>query len=158
MNARLKDPMRSPTTSSLFLLSLAGLSTSLVGAPANAATLYQNPSYSSASSLSKLSEASARSDSYHDGKFRGRTFSAYYGHVQVAAEIKNGELVYVDVLRYPTDYRTSRIINSRALPRLESEVVSAQSARVNVVSGATLSSMAFLRSLQTALDRAQSGR
>ena len=97
-------------------------------------------------------------DSYRDGKYKGRTFSAYYGHVQVAAEIRNGELVYVDVLRYPTDYRTSRIINSRALPRLESEVVTAQSARVNIVSGATLSSMAFLRSLQTALDRARSGR
>ncbi len=99
-----------------------------------------------------------RPRSFRDGSFKGRSFSAYYGRVQVSAKIEKGQIVYVHVLQYPTDYRTSQIINGRALPRLESEVITAQSARVDAVSGATLSSMAFLRSLRTALDRARAGQ
>ncbi len=147
--------MRPPGKTPLFLLSLAGLSTSLSGAPAYAAPPYQSLTYSAAAPTSNLSAASARSGRYNDGTYRGSTFSAYYGRVQVAARIAHGQIVRVDVLKHPTDYRTSRIINSRALPRLQSEVITAQSARVNLVSGATLSSMAFLRSLQTALERAR---
>ena len=149
---------RSPDPFPLFLLSLASLSTGLAGAPAQAATPYATASYTIASHSAKLADAATRASGYHDGTYDGRTFSAYYGLVQVAARISNGELVNVDVLQYPVAHRTSRIINSRALPRLEREVVSAQSARVDTVSGATLSSMAYLRSLQTALNRARAGR
>lgn len=101
--------------------------------------------------------AATRGSGYHDGRYRGRTFSAYYGVVQVEADIRNGQLFYVDVLKHPSDRRTSRIINSRALPRLESEVIRAQSARVDTVSGATLTSRAFIRSLRSALDKARRG-
>ena len=52
---------------------------------------------------------------------------------------------------YPADRRASQRINGRALPMLESEVISAQSARVNIISGATLTSEAYLRSLNAAL-------
>lgn len=92
---------------------------------------------------------------YRDGTYRGRTYSAYYGQVQVAAQIRQGQLYYVDVLKKPFDHRTSRIIARRALPRLESEVIRAQSANVDIVSGATLTSEAFLRSLDSALHKAR---
>jgi uncharacterized protein with FMN-binding domain len=62
--------------------------------------------------------------------------------------------VSVDVLQYPADRRTSRSINAQALPMLESEVVRAQSDRVNIISGATLTSAAYLRSLNGALGQA----
>jgi uncharacterized protein with FMN-binding domain len=91
---------------------------------------------------------------YRDGSYAGPAVDAYYGLVQVQANIQNGRLVSVDVLQYPSDRRTSRAINAQALPMLESEVISAQSARVNTVTGATLTSGAYLRSMNAALRQA----
>lgn len=88
---------------------------------------------------------------YHDGTFRGPPVNTYYGPVQVQANIRDGRLATVDVPEYPADRRASQRINSQALPLLEREVISAQSARVNIISGATLTSQAYLRSLDAAL-------
>jgi uncharacterized protein with FMN-binding domain len=93
----------------------------------------------------------AASSGYHDGSFVGPATNTYYGPVQVEVNIQNGRVVSVDVPQYPADRRASQRINSRALPMLESEVVRAQSARVNIISGATLTSEAYLRSLDAAL-------
>jgi uncharacterized protein with FMN-binding domain len=71
--------------------------------------------------------------------------------VQVQADVQGGRLVAVKVLQFPSDRRTSRSINAHALPRLESEVISAQGTRVDGVSGATLTSDAYLRSMSAAL-------
>lgn len=89
-----------------------------------------------------------------DGSYTGRSYSAYYGQVQVRAVIRRGRLARVEVLRAPHDRSTSRYIAHRALPRLEREVIAAQSTRVRHVSGASLDSRAYLKSLQSALDRA----
>ena len=91
---------------------------------------------------------------YRDGSYTGPAVSAYYGWVQVQAIIRGGSLVTVKVLRYPSDRATSRRIAARALPWLEREVVRAQSAHVHAVSGATLTSRAFLRSTDAALREA----
>jgi uncharacterized protein with FMN-binding domain len=88
---------------------------------------------------------------YHDGSFTGPAYDTYYGPVQVRVTVQNGRVVAVDVPVYPADRRASQRINGRALPALESEVISAQSARVNIISGATLTSEAYLRSLNAAL-------
>lgn len=89
-----------------------------------------------------------------DGTYTGRTYSAYWGYVQVRAHIRHGNLAKVDVLRYPSDRWTSRVIAHRSLPRLEREVIAAQSTRVRYVSGASLTSRAFLESLRSALHKA----
>jgi uncharacterized protein with FMN-binding domain len=91
---------------------------------------------------------------YRDGPSTGPSADAYYGVVQVQAVIRHGRIVAVDVLQHPFHSATSRSINRRALPRLEQEVISAQSARVHAVSGATLTSHAFVRSMDEALRRA----
>jgi len=91
---------------------------------------------------------------FQDGSYPGKSYDAYYGLVQVQANISGGQLVSVDVLQWPKDRRTSRYINSSALPTLESEVISAQNTQVDLVSGATLTSEAFLRSLGSALNQA----
>ncbi len=97
----------------------------------------------------------ASANGFRDGKYPGPSVNAYYGLVRVEAEIQGGRITSVSVLRYPSDRSTSRYINSRALPVLESEVVSAQSARVDIVTGATLTSTAYIRSLQSALSQAR---
>jgi uncharacterized protein with FMN-binding domain len=72
-------------------------------------------------------------------------------------EIASQKIVGVTVLDYPRDRRTSRYINSQALPLLKREVIAADSAKVDAVSGATLTSEAYLRSLTSALSQAGGG-
>ena len=91
---------------------------------------------------------------YIDGTYTGNPADAYYGTIQVQAIIQNGALVDVQFLQYPNDRNTSIRINSRALPILKQEAISAQNANVNIVSGATDSSQAFEQSLASALNQA----
>ena len=91
-----------------------------------------------------------------DGAFTGKVADAYYGPMQVRALVKSGCLASVDVLQFPADRPASRRINSQALPILQDEVVHAQSRGVDVVTGATLSSEAYIASLADALQQAKS--
>jgi uncharacterized protein with FMN-binding domain len=86
-----------------------------------------------------------------DGSFTGASYDAYYGRVQVVAIVQGGRLVSVKVLQFPNHSGTSRSINRKALPYLLQEAVAAQSAHVNIISGATLTSRAYARSLRDAL-------
>ena len=79
---------------------------------------------------------------------------AYYGYVQVQAVVQNGNLADVQFINYPQDRRTSRFINQQATPWLRTEAIQAQSANVNIISGATLTSEGFIMSLRSALDQA----
>lgn len=94
---------------------------------------------------------------YRDGTFKGTDANAYYGRVQVEAVIKGGQIAAINILDYPGDRRTSRYINAQALPMLEQEVIQAQSASIDAVSGATLTSEAFVQSLDAALAAATGG-
>lgn len=88
---------------------------------------------------------------YKDGTYTGASFNAYYGNIQVEVNIKGGAISGFKLLDYPNHTGTSVEINRQALPILAQEVITAQSARVDMVSGATLSSDAFLRSVASAL-------
>jgi uncharacterized protein with FMN-binding domain len=91
---------------------------------------------------------------YRNGTYTGGDENAYYGHVQVQVTVAGNQIASVKVLDYPSDRRTSRYINSQALPMLQQEVMQAQSANVDTVSGATLTSDAYIKSLGTALSQA----
>jgi len=92
---------------------------------------------------------------YKNGEYVGAEVDAFYGLVQVKATIQNGQIASVDFVEFPTDRRTSRQINSQAVPWLKTEALQAQSAHVNIISGATLTSEAFIMSLQSALNSAK---
>lgn len=92
---------------------------------------------------------------YVDGTYTGSTADAYYGLVQVEATVQGGKLTAVKFLQYPNDRSTSRYINSQAMPLLEQEAISAQSAQVSGVSGASDTSQAFRESLASALTKAK---
>ena len=100
--------------------------------------------------------AGAQTVSYglSDGMFEGRREYAYYGFVRVQAMVRNRRLSSVRVLEYPRDNGTSRYINGIALPYLIQEAVGAQSYQVDLISGATFTSVAFKKSLRDALRRA----
>jgi uncharacterized protein with FMN-binding domain len=93
---------------------------------------------------------------YKDGQFTGNVADAYYGPVQVKVVIQNGKITDVQIVDYPHDRRRSVDINTQAVPWLQSEAMQAQSAQVDIISGATLTSQAFIESMQTALDNAKS--
>jgi len=92
---------------------------------------------------------------YKDGEYSGSTTDAYYGLVQVKAVIQAGKIADVQFLQYPNDRRTSIRINNIAMPYLITEALQAQSAEVDIISGATLTSEAFAESLQSALATAK---
>ncbi len=96
----------------------------------------------------------ARALSYANGSYTGPVVDAYYGLIQIQAIVKNGRLAGINILRYPSDRRTSIAINRQALPMLRKEVVMAQSPNVDIISGATLTSEAFIQSLSGALRKA----
>ena len=91
---------------------------------------------------------------YTDGVYVGPTTDAYYGPMQVQVTVKGGRIVALDALQYPSHRSTSRSINAQALPILEQELIAAQSTRVYAVSGATLTSRAYLQSVAAALRQA----
>ena len=93
---------------------------------------------------------------YTDGVYTGPTADAYYGIIQIQALVQGGQLTTLKVLKYPSDRRTSVSINRQALPMLRDEAISAQSANVDIISGATLTSRAFIQSLRGALKKASS--
>lgn len=96
----------------------------------------------------------AKAVRWRDGSYTGGVFDAYYGPLQVQATIQGGRIAAVNVLQFPNHQRTSRAINGRALPALKSAAIRSQATRVNMVSGATLTSRAFARSLKDALSQA----
>ncbi len=84
----------------------------------------------------------------------GSVAQTRWGPVQVALTVTDSSITGVSVPRYPTGNSRDREINSRALPILVKETMSAQSAKVDMVSGATVTSNGYLQSLQSALDQA----
>lgn len=92
---------------------------------------------------------------YKDGTYTGPQVDVFYGIVQVQATVKNGQLADVQFLQFPADRRTSQRINSVAVPDLQQEALQAQSANVNLISGATLTSEGFAMSLDNALATAK---
>ena len=89
-----------------------------------------------------------------NGSFTGSSTSTPYGSVQVQIMVANGTMTEVKALHLTDDGGRSVQISNTAAPILRSEVLSAQSARVSTVSGATYTSDAYLTSLQSALDQA----
>ena len=77
-----------------------------------------------------------------------------WGPVQVQVTIAAGRITDVIALQVPDGNFRDQEINSHAVPRLREEVLSAQSARIDTVSGATVTSDGYLGSLQAALDAA----
>ena len=96
----------------------------------------------------------AKTGRYRDGAYVGDVVDAYYGPLQVQANVSGGRIVSVKALQFPADRRTSQRINNQALPALQSEAIAAQDAQVDIVSGATLTSEAYIRSLDSALGQA----
>jgi uncharacterized protein with FMN-binding domain len=84
----------------------------------------------------------------------GDSADTRWGPVQVQVTVQSRRITAVKVVDYPMNNRRDQEINARALPVLVKETLSAQSADIDMVSGATVTSDGYVRSLQSALDQA----
>ncbi|HSX39908.1 MAG TPA: FMN-binding protein [Candidatus Saccharimonadales bacterium] len=120
--------------------------------PVPTSTTVVNPYIKDTQSTS--SAATSSHGKYKDGTYTGSAVDAFYGIVQVRATISNSKISDVKFLQYPNDRDTSREISSQSTPVLRQEAINSQSANVDIVSGATQTSEAFIQSMKFALDQA----
>lgn len=89
-----------------------------------------------------------------DGTFTGDQVDTRWGPVQVAITVVGGRITAATAVVYPNGNPRDQQINSYALPVLAREVIDAQGAQIDMVSGATVTSQGYLGSLQSAIDQA----
>jgi uncharacterized protein with FMN-binding domain len=109
---------------------------------------------SSAGAGSSSSSSSGSGTTSATTTFTGDSASTRWGPVQVEITVANGTITDVSVVDYPDNNGKDRQINARALPVLVKETLQAQSANIDMVSGATVTSDGYVESLQSALDQA----
>ncbi len=88
------------------------------------------------------------------GTYAGSVVQTRFGSVQVQITVQAGKITDVTALQLTDAERKSVQISNRAAPLLRDEVLQSQSADVQTISGATVTSDAYLNSLQAALDAA----
>ena len=106
-----------------------------------------------ASGTTSPSPSATKKPTGKSSTFTGNPIDTPYGTMQVAAVITAGKLTDVKVLQ-ETEAGISPQIDAQALPVLKSEALSAHSANIDMVSGATYTSQGYTQSLQSALDKA----
>ena len=84
----------------------------------------------------------------------GSAISYFFGTAQVQVTLQNGQITDVTALQLPSEGRSGRI-SQQVEPMLREEVLAAQNAQINLISGATYTSEAYAASLQAALDQAR---
>lgn len=140
------------TSTSGVTLASGSLQTPVVSLPSASGT-------SSAPSTSSQATSGATSSGGTDpstaSSVTGAVASTRWGPVQVKLSVSGGKITQVSVVQYPSGNSRDQEINSYALPVLIKETMAAQSAKVDMVSGATVTSGGYLQSLQSAIDQAQ---
>jgi len=92
-----------------------------------------------------------------NGTFTGTDVPNRFGDVQVRVVISNGRITDVQAVRLPTDRAESAYISQQVGPWLRTEVLQAQSANIDIISGATYTSQSYAQSLESALQQAHLG-
>lgn len=140
---------KTPAVSSLAGTSSSGLA--IVGQPtAPSTSTPTSPTASAATSAAPATTGTA----YVDGTVTGSLVTTRFGNVQVQVTISGGVLTDVVALQLPSGDRRTDQISSTVEPILREEALTAQSARIDMLSGATYTSRGYAQSLQAALDEA----
>jgi len=124
------------------------------GSTSSSATPSPSSSAGSSSSSASPTPSASGTASSTSGTYQGSVAQTRWGPVQVTITVTNGKITSVAVPQYPSGNGRDQEINSYALPILQQETISAQSASINAVSGATVTSDGYIQSLQAALDAA----
>ncbi|WP_172967953.1 FMN-binding protein [Micromonospora sp. WMMD754] len=96
----------------------------------------------------------ATTDSGGSGTATGSVAQTRWGPVQVRITVSAGKITDVAAVQVPDGNHRDQEINDYAVPILRQEALAAQSARIDTVSGATVTSDGYRESLQSAIDAA----
>ena len=94
-----------------------------------------------------------RSGSGSSGTATGDAVDTRYGPAQVKVTVADGKITSIEAVQLQGNDPRSVQISSSAEPVLQQEALAAQSADIDVVSGATYTSESYAQSLQSALDK-----
>ncbi len=86
-------------------------------------------------------------------KYTGPGTDMQWGTVQVTIVVKGKRIADIQATA-PTERQRSAFINQQAVPMLRQEVLQAQSAKIDAIGGATMTSDAYYQSLLGALQAA----
>ena len=123
-------------------------------APARPAPTITAPPPAKATAPAASSAAPTPTPTSATGTYTGEVAQTEWGPVQVQLTVAAGRITAVQVPQYPNGNPRDAEINSYALPTLIQETEQQQSAQIDMVSGATVTSTGYLQSLQSALDKA----
>ncbi|SDR71130.1 Uncharacterized protein, contains FMN-binding domain [Friedmanniella luteola] len=138
----------------------AATAPSSASSPATTSPSASSPSTSPSSSSPSTSPSSSSpstsssSSSAAPTTYDGSVASTRWGPVQVQIIVTAGKITEVTVLQQPSGNPKDAEINDYALPVLVQDTLTAQSADIDMVSGATVTSTGYVQSLQAALDEA----
>ena len=136
------------------LIMLFSYHTSLGGTGTLAAPASTGASTTTSSSGSTSAGSSTSSAGGSSTTVTGGTAQTQWGPVQVQITVAGGKITDVTAVQYPNGNGRDQEINSYALPVLAQEALAAQSANIDHVSGATVTSDGYVQSLQSAIDQA----
>jgi len=105
-------------------------------------------------SSNKSGPATSKSNKPAPATYTGDSADTRWGPVQVQITVQGGNITGSEAVQYPQNNGRDAEINAFALPILNQEVVQQQSASIDTVSGATVTSDGYLQSLQSAIDKA----
>ena len=105
-------------------------------------------------SSGKSGPATSKSGKSGPATYTGDSVDTRWGPVQVEITVQDGKITASQAVQYPQNNGRDAQINGFALPILNQEVVQQQSASIDTVSGATVTSDGYLQSLQSAIDQA----
>ncbi|KQR53730.1 FMN-binding protein [Leifsonia sp. Leaf336] len=129
------------------------VSTSASGSTTSTAPTTSTPSATATPSPSATASAPAASAASATKTVTGTAVDTRYGPVQVKVTFSGTTITAVDTVQYPSESGRDVEINSQALPILQQETLSKQSAQIDTVSGATYTSEGYIQSLQSAIDQ-----
>src|SRR5450759_2400979 len=121
------------------------------------ATPDASPSPSATTAPSPSPSPSPSGPAVINGTFTGSDVANRFGDVVVRVVISNGHISDVQAVTLPTDRAESAYISSVVGPMLRTEALQAQSATIDIISGATYTSQSYAQSLETALQQAHLG-
>src|SRR5487761_504256 len=148
--APMTAPAANPSASASPSKSAAKKSTQKPSSSATAPTATRSTTPSKKAAAPATTAPSSSAPAGKSGTFTGPSESTQYGNVQVQITVSNGKITNAN----GSLPQGGDSIAQNALPQLNQEVLTAQSANIQAVSGATYTSQGYIGSLQQAVNEA----
>lgn len=113
--------------------------------------------FSSGGSTAQAATTTTSAATSTSATYTGDSVETGYGPVQVEITVAGSTVTAVTAVTAPNGDPRSSQISAYAIPQLEQQAVTAQSAKIDGVSGASYTSAGFAQSLQSALTQAGIG-